>query len=409
MFPSDLQDWLEDHSGPDFAWFAKRLSGNDTLANKSHQAGPYIPKGLLFRLFPELDRPGAENPYIWFDLHVDSHPDSRRVKAIWYNNRERGGTRNEARITNWGGSRSALLDPESTGCLCLFAFQINEDGQTTSCHVWVCRHETEEDMVESWIGPLEPGRWLTRPSKHGLFPGTDGDWTPQRANCWLNRDEVPSAWIQKFPTPSEIIAKAMELRPDSYLDVDKRLLRRRDCEHEIFRSVEEAWGEPRIQSGFASMKAFTPLAQSVLQRRKVRSGLSLELHTCAIFREEGLVENWDFSYNQLSEGRKRPDFLFPSAKAYGQTDFPADRLRMLAVKTTCKDRWRQILNEADRIDRKHLLTLQEGVSQMQFLEMNAANVQLVIPQPLIGKFPVAVRPHLQTLESFIADIRLLRL
>ena len=46
---------------------------------------------------------------------------------------------------------------------------------------------------------------------------------------------------------------------------------------------------------------------------------------------------------------------------------------------------------------------------MQFLEMNAANVQLVIPQPLIGKFPVAVRPHLQTLESFIADIRLLRL
>ena len=48
MFPSDLQDWLEGHSGQDFTWFAKRLSGNDTLANRSHQAGPYIPKDLLF-------------------------------------------------------------------------------------------------------------------------------------------------------------------------------------------------------------------------------------------------------------------------------------------------------------------------------------------------------------------------
>ncbi len=42
---------------------------------------------------------------------------------------------------------------------------------------------------------------------------------------------------------------------------------------------------------------------------------------------------------------------------------------MLAVKTTCKDRWRQILNEAQRIKPKHLLTLQEGVSHRQFDEM----------------------------------------
>ena len=201
----------------------------------------------------------------------------------------------------------------------------------------------------------------------------------------------------------------MELRPDLHLETDRRLVRRRDCEHEIFRSVEEAWALPSVQSGFASMKEFTPLAQEVLQRRKVRSGLSLEMHTRAIFREEGLVENRDFANNQRSEGKNRPDFLFPSAEAYRRPDFPASRLRMLAVKTTCKGRWRQILNEADRIGRKHLLTLQEGVSPMQFREMHEANVQLVIPRPLIRKFPNTVQPHLQTLESFIADVRLLRL
>ena len=46
---------------------------------------------------------------------------------------------------------------------------------------------------------------------------------------------------------------------------------------------------------------------------------------------------------------------------------------------------------------------------MRFREMHEANVQFVISRPLIGKFPNAVQPHLQTLESFIADVRLLRL
>lgn len=80
---------------------------------------------------------------------------------------------------------------------------------------------------------------------------------------------------------------------------------------------------------------------------------------------------------------------------------------MLAVKTTCKDRWRQILTEADRITTKHLLTLQEGVSEKQFQEMVGEGVQLVVPEPLKTSFPPSVQEHLQTLESFIADVRLL--
>ena len=82
---------------------------------------------------------------------------------------------------------------------------------------------------------------------------------------------------------------------------------------------------------------------------------------------------------------------------------------MLAVKTTLKDRWRQILREADRIPRKHLLTVQEGVSVGQFNEMVEAGVQLVVPEPLKRAFPPSVQEHLQTIESFIGDIRLLDL
>jgi len=78
----------------------------------------------------------------------------------------------------------------------------------------------------------------------------------------------------------------------------------------------------------------------------------------------------------------RPDFIFPSQEAYLDTSFPAEHLTSLALKTTCKDRWRQILCEADRVPRKHLLTLQGGISVSQLKEMRAANVVLVVPKPL---------------------------
>lgn len=70
-------------------------------------------------------------------------------------------------------------------------------------------------------------------------------------------------------------------------------------------------------------------------------------------------------------------------------------------------RWRQILNEADRIEKKRLLTIQEGVSGAQFREMVNAKVQLVVPTPLKKTFPSSIQEHLQTIESFVADVRLL--
>jgi hypothetical protein len=166
---------------------------------------------------------------------------------------------------------------------------------------------------------------------------------------------------------------------------------------------------PNLTAGFPTIDAFVSRAQTILQRRKARSGHSLELHARAIFVEERLVQDMHFSHQPESEPGKRPDFLFPSAAAYHDPSFPQDRLRMLAVKTTCRDRWRQILNEADRIPAKHLLTLQEGVSETQFREMTQAGVQLVVPVGLFEKFPWSVQAHLQTLESFIGDVRLLLL
>lgn len=62
----EISDWLDEHSGPQFVWYVKRLSANDTQANGSHQAGPHIRKELLFQLFPKT--PGGTSKTLMFTL-----------------------------------------------------------------------------------------------------------------------------------------------------------------------------------------------------------------------------------------------------------------------------------------------------------------------------------------------------
>lgn len=78
MAVADLTDWLDQFSVPEYVWFVKRLSGNDTLANNTHQAGPYIPKDFLFQVFPGLNHPETENPDHRFPLFIDSMPTAAR-------------------------------------------------------------------------------------------------------------------------------------------------------------------------------------------------------------------------------------------------------------------------------------------------------------------------------------------
>lgn len=410
MAVADLTDWIDNFGQPGNVWYAKRLAANDTLASGAHQAGPYIPKEFLFTLFPNINVPLAENPRAVFQLYIDSHVSEyshRQITAIWYNNRLRGGTRNETRLTGFGGSGSALLDPENTGALAVFAFGTASENNPVECHVWVCDDEVQSDLFEERLGPVEPGTYaIWRP---GIQPVQQDLFTSSASvhgSCWLERDQLPSDWLRKFPSGLDIINKVIELRPATGTEVDKRLLRRRDCEFEMFRSVEQEFYRERISGGFANMDEFISLANTVLQSRKSRSGKSLEYHTIRILDEEGFVQGQDFAWNVEIDG-KRPDFIFPSKDAYLDQQFNQAKLSMLAAKTSCKDRWRQIRNEVDRdrIPDLHLLTLQEGVSENQFNEMQAEGVQLVVPIGLHKSYPESIRSQLLSLDSFLTLIR----
>ncbi len=403
MALADLSAWLSAQSREDVVWYVKRLAANDTLATESHQAGPYVPKDFLLSVLPALNRPEVKNPDARFPLSVDSHNEQAAVRAIWYNNKLFGGTRNETRLTNFGGRSSALLNPESTGSVTVFAF--STEGSGSSVRVWVARSPDEEELIEDVVGPVEPGRWVLWSASPQLQLTLPIAGVEARANCTLSPDEMPAGWLTSFPSGAELIRKAIELRPATELAADARILRRRECEYELFRSVEEVVELPRIGEGFASIDEFVARAQTILQRRKARAGRSLELHTREILLEEGFEQDRSFSHGTESDPGRRPDFLFPSAKAYRDQAFPASSLRMLAAKTTCKDRWRQILNEADRVEMKHLLTLQEGVSVNQFREMTDAGVKLVVPKGLHDAYPAAVKAELMTLKAFLEEVR----
>lgn len=394
--------WLTEFARPDRVWYAKRLSGNDTLANGTHQAGPYVPRDFLNSRLPSLNRPEVLNPDVWFELFIDSHSEHQTVRAVWYNNSLHGGTRNESRLTNFGGISSPLLDPENTGALVIFAFRRVEKVDAPDCRVWICRDEKEEESAEDLIGAVEPAQTVIWSPERGRM----SEFARGPITCWLEASEIPPGWIKSFPSGKEILKKAVELSPaHRKLEPDARLLARRDCEYQVFQSIEEAIELPGIREGFENVDQFVARAQSVLQRRKVRSGRSLELHVRQIFQEEDLAEGHHFSHGVDSEPGSKPDFLFPSQASYRDPGFPESKLRMLAVKTTCKDRWRQVLREADRIRTKHLLTLQEGVSANQYRQMAESGVRLVVPEGHIKKFRREIRAELTTLSSFIQDVR----
>ncbi len=78
---------------------------------------------------------------------------------------------------------------------------------------------------------------------------------------------------------------------------------------------------------------------------------------------------------------------------------------MLGAKSTLKDRWRQVLSEAKRIDNKHLLTLEPGISENQTEEMQAKRLQLVVPRRLHGTYRLTQQAWLMDVAGFLSIVR----
>ena len=387
-----LTQFLEEIGCRNLVWYAKRLSGNDTGLTGAHQAGPYVPKDFASVALPEIATTNDFNPTIDIPCIVASHGVVKSVKAKYYNSKffpDRGLKKkyDEFRLTRWTGT--PLADAESTGSL----FVLAKNPVGGELIAWVANNADEEDLIESWIGSeVEPGQ--TRMGRGG------------RTRLEVNRSvetRIPPQWKQSFPSPDDVFRFVTETIPASSVTsmVDDLLLKRRRLEFEAFQCAERCEVEKLLAKGFSSADQFLQTAVSLVNRRKSRSGASLEKHLDRIFRDEHVA----FEAQVTTEQSKRPDFIFPSAKAYHTPSFDSHKLHMLASKTCCKDRWRQVIHEAERIETKHLFTLQEGISSNQLSEMETYRVVVVTPRPNIRTFPKEWQNKILDLATFVELVK----
>jgi EcoRII C terminal len=168
-------------------------------------------------------------------------------------------------------------------------------------------------------------------------------------------------------------------------------------EERLFRTLEREIVGTRIKKGFDSVESFIAFSLSVQNRRKSRVGHALENHLESVFMASAVR----YQRGAKTEGNSKPDFLFPGAKEYHDSSINSPPLRMLAAKSTCKDRWRQILAEATRIPQKHLFTLETAISESQTTEMASHSVQLVVPPSIAKTFSVQQQRQLINLKEFV--------
>ncbi len=211
-----------------------------------------------------------------------------------------------------------------------------------------------------------------------------------------------------FPTTREFSEYARSTVPDAdpLTDPDGALMKWYAREEAMFICMERIIIQDRLRDGFMNgetvdIESFIRFSLSVNNRRKARAGFSFENNLEALFTSHGLR----YSHTPVTENRSKPDFIFPDIKLYKDIRYPADCLTMLGAKTTAKDRWRQVLEEADRIEHKHLITLEGAISENQTREMISRNLQLVVPKEIHQTYTENQQHWLFTVSDFLEVVR----
>lgn len=218
---------------------------------------------------------------------------------------------------------------------------------------------------------------------------------------WL--EQILDRFGDKFPGTSVFSGFARETLPEvnSCDNPDQALLSWIEQEEMLFRTLERYIVSRRLENGFEDVDDFISYSLSVQNRRKSRVGHALEHHIERVFIEHDI----HYTRGAETENKSKPDFIFPEISYYHNTDVPVSCLTMLGVKSTCKDRWRQVLSEARRIERKHLFTLEPGISENQTDEMKANSLTLVLPEELHQSFSESQQDEILTLENFLVLLK----
>ncbi len=367
--------------------YCKFLSANDTKATGGHQSGYLISKSA-WSLFLKNEPQKGENVKV--NISIEWQGDFTTESTFTYY----GAAKNEFRLTNFGRS-FPFREEDNVGDLFILT---RIEGNNFQAFILEHDEDIEEFFTSFGISATETNRLIEKEVK----PSSEANLL----QCFLTFIKTVKV---DFPTTIELSRNARNCYIKSYgitekqiiENPDKELLSWIEAEYQLFKTFENDRYSTQIKSLFKNVEELVEFANTILNRRKSRAGKSLEHHLGELFN----IFKINYSIQGVTEENKRPDFLFPSVEAYHNSRFDSKKLVFLASKTTCKDRWRQILNEADRIKEKHLFTLQQGISKNQLTEMYKYGVKLVVPKPYLNTFPKEFREKILTVESFVPFLR----
>lgn len=367
--------------------FCRFITANDTGKNGSHQAGFYIPKCAAPLLF---DTPGVKgenkDKYVEVKWQNDFITDSR---FVYYGQ----GTRNEYRITRFG-KNFPFFEEDNVGDLLIIT-----QHSKTFYYGFVLQSDQDIDDFFAYFN-------LSSDMTNQLIDATQADTPEKQLKAGIK--ELVGRYTD-FPETRQMAEFAREIynKAHNITDTkickypDEQLLKWIDTEYRLFRCFEEKVYTPIYSQPFPNCQELVKFSNIILNRRKSRAGKSLEHHLATIFTAARL----EYEEQAVTEDNKKPDFLFPNGEAYHNLLFPTDNLVFLGAKTTCKDRWRQVLNEANRIETKYLFTLQQGISKNQLREMKHEHIKLVVPAAYRTSFDKEFQPEIETLGTFIKMVK----
>jgi type II restriction enzyme len=364
----------------------KYISPNDLGITGGHQKGFYLSRKSWQYFTPFEPTKGINHNH---NVTVDWYFGTQTQSIVkWYGT----GTRSEYRLTGFDRIRNfEALRPEKLGSLLILVPEALD-------HFYGYILEIDEDIetYQAYLGIEVINRWAVY----------DANQTQESEEDCLERRFV--AFVQNindFPPTIDFAQESKRALIECAADfmnhkTDKQLSMLVETEYALFRAVERKVYQPFLLKLFASIDEFLVTAQTVLQRRKARAGKSLEHHVAYLLESSGIPFD-----QQANVDDTKPDIIIPSAAAYNDKSWPDHKLFVLGIKTTCKDRWRQVTKEAPRIQHKHLLTLQEGISTNQMQEIAKANITLVVPEDRHSHFTSEGKKRLLSVELFIRHVK----
>lgn len=356
------------------------------IRKQSHQYGFYISNEAGRLMFDcRCEKGQNEDCFITIRWNDDFETSSR---FIYYGQ----GTRNEARITRYGDDFEYLKE-DYLGSLLVLCRQSPEYYTATVL--------TSDDDIETFLSQF------SLPMRRFNIIDCGHIVTPEEV-LQNTFNEILAAYAT-FPETKVMSKLARESFNNAYGLNDRGVVSNPDSaltswlnvESMLFYQLEEKIYQPIYSQSFRCCQDLIQFSNEILNRRKSRAGKSLEHHLASVFDAAQLR----YEEQCITEGNRKPDFIFPGSEEYHNYEFPAEDLVFLGAKTTCKDRWRQVLNEAARIDDKFLFTLQPGISTNQLQEMRDSRLTLVVPRQNKDSFDPDYRDDIYTLHDFVSMVK----